>query len=46
MGKCIERVFQRYSLKSNAASHNNMCFYGDNTDTDGFLEHSPTGESL
>ena len=31
------------SLKPNTASHNNAIWY---TDTDGFLEHSPSGESL
>ena len=31
------------SLKLNAASHNNTSWY---TDTDGFLEHSPSGWSL
>ena len=34
MGKCIERVFQKNSLKLNAASHNNTSWY---TDTDGFF---------
>ena len=31
------------SLKPNAASHYNTSWY---TDTDGFLEHLPSGESL
>ena len=50
MGKCIERVFKKMSLKKkkmslkpNAASHYNTSWY---TDTDGFLEHLPSGESL
>ena len=43
IGKCIERVFQKNSLKLNAASHNNTSWY---TGTDGFLEHSPSGGSL
>ena len=37
------KVFKRNSLKPNAASHNNASWY---TDTDGFLEHSPSGRSL
>ena len=40
MGKCIARV-QKSSLMPNAASHNNASWY---TDTDGFLEHSLSGE--
>ena len=43
MGKGIERVFKKISLKPNAASHNNTSWH---TDTNGFLEHSPSGESL
>ena len=43
MGKHIERVFQKNSLKLNAASRNNTSW---STDTDGFLEHSPSGGSL
>ena len=34
---------QKNSLKPNAASHNNTSWY---TDTDGFLEHSPSRRSL
>ena len=37
------KVFEKTSLKLNAASHNNTSWY---TDTDGFLEHSPSRESL
>ena len=36
-------VFKENSLKPNTASHNNASWY---TDTDGFLEHSPSGGSL
>ena len=43
MGKCIERVFKKNLLKLNAASHNTTNWY---TDTDGFLDHSPSGGSL
>ena len=43
MGKCIERVFKKNSLKPNIASHNDASWY---TDADGFLEHSPSGRSL
>ena len=39
MGKLSERVLKNNSLKPNAASHNNASWY---TDTDGFLEHSPS----
>ena len=38
---CIERIFNKHSLKPNAASHNDTSCY---TDTDGFLEQSPRGE--
>ena len=34
---------QKNSLKLNVASHNNTSWY---TDTDGFLEHLPSGESV
>ena len=37
------KVFKKKSLKPNTASHNNASWY---TDTEGFLEHSPTGGSL
>ena len=37
MRRQVERVFQKHSLKLNAASHTNTSWY---TDTDGFLEHS------
>ena len=40
MGKCVERVLKKNSVKPNAASHNNASWY---TDTDGLLEHSPSG---
>ena len=40
MGKRIETVFKRNSLKPGAASHNNTSWY---TDTGGFLELSPGG---
>ena len=43
MGKCIERVFKKNSLRLNEASHNTTSWY---TDTDGFLEHSPSRGSL
>ena len=43
IGKHVERVFKKNSLKLNAASHNNASWC---TDTDGFLEHSPSGGSL
>ena len=33
------KVFKKYSLKPNAASHNNARWF---TDTDGFREHSPS----
>ena len=39
----LERVFKKNSLKLKAASHNNARWY---TDTDGFLEHSPSRGSL
>ena len=38
--KSLQKIF---SLKPNAASHNNSSWC---TDTDGFLEHSPSGGSL
>ena len=37
------RVFKKNSLKQNTASHNNASWC---TDTDGFLERSPSRESL
>ena len=43
MGKHIERIFKKISLKPNAASHNNTSWY---TDKYGFLEHSPSGGNL
>ena len=43
MGKHVERVFKKNSLKLNAASHNNTSSY---IGTDGFLERSPSGGSL
>ena len=54
MGRCSRRspvvkwanalkVFKKNSLKPNAASRNNCHWY---TDTDGVLEHSPSGGSL
>ena len=43
MGNHVERVFQKNSVKPNAASHNNTSWH---TDTDGFLTHSPIGRSL
>ena len=42
MGKAL-KVFKKYSLKPNTASHNNASWY---TGTDGFLEYTPSGESL
>ena len=42
MGKCVERCFKKNSLKPNTASHNNASWY---TDTDEFLELSPSGRS-
>ena len=43
MGKHIERVFKKKSLKPDAASHNEASCY---TDTDGLLEHLPSCGSL
>ena len=43
MGKQVERVFKKISLKPNTASHNITSWY---TDTDGFLEYSPSCRSL
>ena len=43
MGKYMERVFTKNSPKPNAASRNNASWY---TDTDEFLEYSPSGGSL
>ena len=43
MDKHTERDFKEHSLKPNAGSHNNASWC---TDTDGFLEHSPSGGSL
>ena len=43
MGKHADRVFKKNSLKPHAASHNNASWY---TGTDGFLEYTPSGESL
>ena len=43
MGKCVERIFKKISLKPNTASHNNASWY---TDTDGLLEHSPSEGNL
>ena len=43
MGKSVEQVFKQNSLKLNASSHNNASWY---TDTDGLLEHAPSGGSL
>ena len=43
MGKRVERLFKKNSLKPNTASHNSTSGY---TDTDGFLEPSPRGGSL
>ena len=43
MGKHVERVFKKYSLKLNTASHKDASWY---TDTDGFLEHLPSWGSL
>ena len=42
-GQMCWKSLQKNSLKQNAASHNNASWY---TDTDGFLEHSPSGRSL
>ena len=42
MDKCAENILKN-TLKPNAASHSNASWY---TDTDGFLEHSPSGGSL
>ena len=42
MGKHVESS-KKNSPKPNAASHNNASWY---TDTDGFIEHSPTRGSL
>ena len=39
----LKREFKNNSLMLNAASHNNASWY---TDTDGFLENSPSGGSL
>ena len=39
----LKESSKKNSLKSNAASHNNASWY---TDTDGILEHSPSGGSL
>ena len=44
MGKCIkslQKIFKK--MKLNATSHNTTSWY---TDTDGFLEHSPSGGIL
>ena len=43
MGKLIERIFKKNSLKPNAPCHNNV---SGCTDTGGFLEHSSSGGSL
>ena len=43
MGNHTERVFKKFSMRLNAASHHNASWY---TDTDGFLEHSPSRGSL
>ena len=42
IGKYVERVFKKNSLKPYVASHTTTSWY---TDTDGFLEHSPSGGS-
>ena len=42
MGKHVKKVFQKNSSKPNTASHNNASWC---TDTDGLLEHSPSGEN-
>ena len=42
MGKRVESL-QKNSLTPNADCHNNAIWY---TDTDGFLEHSPSGGNL
>ena len=39
----LKESSKKNSLKPNEASHNNTSWY---TDTDGFLEHSPSGGSL
>ena len=39
----LKESSKKNSLKPNAASHNNAHWY---IDTDGFLEHSPSGGSL
>ena len=39
----LKESSKKNSLKPNAASHNNASW---STDTDGLLEHSPTGGSL
>ena len=39
----LKESSKKNSLKLNSASHNNTSWY---TDTDGFLEHSPSGGSL
>ena len=41
-GQTRWKSLQKNSLKLNVASHNNTSWY---TDTDGFLEHSPSGEA-
>ena len=43
MGQHVERISKKNSLKPNVASHNNASWY---TDTDGFLEHTPSGGCL
>ena len=43
MGKHTERVFKKHSLKLNTPCHNDTSWY---TDSDGFLEHSPTRGGL
>ena len=42
-GQMHWKSLQKNALKPNAASHNNTSWY---MDTDGFLEHSPSGGSL
>ena len=42
-GQMCWKSLQKNSLKPNAASHNNTSW---STDTYGFLEHTPNGESL
>ena len=44
MGKDVKRVFKKMSLKPNSDSQDNASWYTD--DTDGILEHSPSGGSL